>query len=226
MSSNTDFKIAVCIRTRNRKHLFPWVKRLVEAQTIGMDKIHIIIVDGAEEDREVWSTWGAPNLHYIRAPNIILGASNNLSIQLAQELGCSYIALWDDDDWYAPEYLEKAVEVLEKGDVNIVGQSLITVYYRNLKEVWEMGPYGANHALEPTLVFRTSWSVGKYFDEDDRLGRGAPFLNDFTEALGRYPSGLYIHVAHDKNTFDKHRIIENPQLFRANKLTEAEITCW
>jgi len=220
MSSNADFKIAVCIRTRDREHLFPWVKGIVEAQTIGMDRMHIIIVDGAEEDRQVWSAWDAGNLHYIHAPNIILGASNNLAIRLAQDLESEYFALWDDDDWYAPEYLENAVAVIEQRNVNVVGESLISVYFRNLKEIWQMGPYGAYHALEPTLVFRNSWSIGRYFDENDRLGRGAPFLNNFTETIGRYPTGLYIHIAHDKNTFD------NPQLFRANKLRNEEIVCW
>lgn len=222
---STEKKIGICISTRNRENLFSWVKSLIENQTVGLKSLCIIVIDGGNKNKHVWDSWEGVEFKYIWLPNIVLGASRNRAIKEARELGCKYIALWDDDDWYAPNYLEESVCILKNGE-NIVGISQFRLWFKNSCEMWELGPYEKNHGLEPTLVFKANWSHGHYFDDWDQLARGSVFLKGYKERLVQMNKQLYLHIAHNENTFKKELIRENPSKFRAKYICNTDFTCW
>lgn len=68
------------------------------------------------------------------------------------------IAKFDDDDYYAPNYLEDAMSIIKKGNVKVVGKSKYYVYFENKKllTITKGGTEYAHvgHIAGPTLVIK------------------------------------------------------------------------
>jgi hypothetical protein len=204
----------VCISTRNRSHFYEWTKRILERQTL--QPTGVIIVDGSETP-SAFQSW--PNAIYHHEPNLILGASRNRAIHSAIKAGAEFISIWDDDDYYSEHHLEKAVDLFKKNPKDLVaGSSMTPVYFKEEGEIWICGPYHSNHAIEPSMVFRSELisKEGCAFQEDDSLGRGQYFLKNWNFPILQM-SETHILVAHSENTFNKQQIRLNPHGFGAAK---------
>lgn len=204
----------VCISTRNRSEFFDWTQMMVERQTL--QPKGVVIVDGSESPSS-FKNWSKALYHHI--PNIILGESRNVAIDSAIQAGAEFIAIWDDDDYYTEDHLEKAEKML-KEDTRLfaTGSTETPIYFKKTKEIFLCGPYKSFHAAEPSLVI----SVKKLLEENtkfqdkDSLAQGRHFLKEYTLPIGQIPR-THILVAHRDNTFDKEQIRENPERFKATK---------
>lgn len=186
---------------------------MVKCQTI---PVNVVIVDGSDCVSSKWSSW--PNAIYIHRPNIVLGASRNLAMKVALEKGADYIALWDDDDFYQPWHLEKAIELLTQNkEAKAVGSSITQIYFKQYNELWECGPYAVNHSLEPALVVRAELARINKFDETDVKGLGAPFLDHYEVPLVQMPYS-HILIAHETNTVGKEMVRKVPSRYLAKKV--------
>jgi glycosyltransferase involved in cell wall biosynthesis len=59
-----------------------------------------------------------------------LGECLNTAIQKAKY---SYVAKFDDDDYYAPDYLQHALQTLQKTKADVVGKRSVYMYFENEK---------------------------------------------------------------------------------------------
>jgi glycosyltransferase involved in cell wall biosynthesis len=216
-------RMFVCISTRNRDAFYTWTRQQVAAQTL--QPVRVVIVDGSDKPG-IWSSW--PDAIYIHRPACLLGESRNLAIAAARAAGAETIALWDDDDWYAPWRLEKAQALLDaNSDIDVIGSTITPIVFTDTQEVIICGPYHATHALEPTLVFRAGYT-GR-FQADDPMGLGRPFLRNYTVPLLQMPDA-HILIAHGTNTYSKEQVRQNPAKYSGRVAAEfavpAEIQCY
>jgi tetratricopeptide (TPR) repeat protein len=97
--------VAVIIPTYNRSHLVARAVESVLAQTRPADEI--IVVDDGSSDSTAAIVSGYPSVRLIQQSNSGLASARNAGILATQ---CEWVALLDDDDWFAPDMLEKLEE--------------------------------------------------------------------------------------------------------------------
>ncbi|BCU81237.1 glycosyl transferase [Polycladomyces abyssicola] len=70
------------------------------------------------------------NVRVYKIPGDTLGACLNFGITKARY---SFIAKFDDDDYYAPKYLSQAVHALKTTNASMVGKGATVTYFENIK---------------------------------------------------------------------------------------------
>jgi glycosyltransferase involved in cell wall biosynthesis len=79
-----------------------------------------------------------PHIRYLRLPpGLSIGAKRNRGCELARG---TFIAHWDDDDWYAPTRLSAQVVPLSSGTANICALSAGTFFDLDHWQFWKCGP--------------------------------------------------------------------------------------
>jgi glycosyltransferase involved in cell wall biosynthesis len=94
--------VAVVIPTYDRSHLIARAVESVLAQTRSADEI--VVVDDGSSDRTAAIVSSYPGVHLLRKVNGGLASARNAGIHATR---CDWIAFLDDDDWFAPDMLEK-----------------------------------------------------------------------------------------------------------------------
>jgi len=111
--------------TGDRQQAFDICYKYVKRQTI-QPKQWIIIDDG-EKPTDVK---GEP--FYVRRNRQASDPQHTLPVQMQQALlmvQTEYVIIIEDDDWYAPDYCEKVLELFNRGKkISLVGQA-DTIYY-------------------------------------------------------------------------------------------------
>jgi len=184
-------------------------------------RVWVVVVDGSVEPHPAWR-WAD---HYIHCPDIPLGASRNMAIEAGLAVGAEYLALWDDDDYYAPEHLERMIAALEAAPptTGVAGASLTPLYYLNDGAVLVAGPYCEGHALEPTLVFRADYlrnPTHRFLPLSK--GLSAEILENYAAPLVQV-WGTMVVICHDSNTYDKGQIRERPAAYRAREVWGSDV---
>jgi glycosyltransferase involved in cell wall biosynthesis len=103
-------RITVCIPTHNRADLLSEAIQSVLDQTYGDFQILITDNHSTDNTRELVASCGDPRIRYECWPRNI-GMMNNFraAIELAQT---EYVAILPDDDVYAPDHLQRALDLL------------------------------------------------------------------------------------------------------------------
>lgn len=138
--------------------------------------VEIIISNDGSTDEETLSILDAlekePDIQVLRHPYKGVSAARNIGV--AASTG-RYLMMLDADDKIKPEYLEKAVAVLEKQPNTAVCYAKARFFEKRHDE-WMLPPFSVEQMLEDNVVFVTSLmrreaflSVGG-FDEDFRTG--------------------------------------------------------
>jgi glycosyltransferase involved in cell wall biosynthesis len=214
--------IAILISTRNRAHVADWTHKMIARQTVGLERLWIVVVDGSPvAEPTVWC-WADV---YLSQPDIPLGGSRNLAINTAlwEKENIGYLALWDDDDYYEPDHLERMIAALDADPTaEVVGASMTQLYYLREGLTLVAGPYCEGHALEPTLVFRASYlRDGPNRFLPDSRGLSAEILNGFTARLIQVWGTMAV-ICHGSNTYDKYQILGLPERWNARRLLAGE----
>ena len=122
------------------------------------------------------------------------------------------IVYMDDDDYYPPERVNAAVNKLRsKPQALAAGSSRLLLYFKHIDKIYEFGPYGPNHATAGTFAFwRRLLNETKYDDEAEKAEEKS-FLKNYSVPLVQIESEKTILVfSHDYNTFDKKKLLKNP----------------
>ncbi|MBD1381915.1 glycosyltransferase family 2 protein [Metabacillus arenae] len=78
-----------------------------------------------------------------------LGECLNYGIEKAKY---DYIAKFDDDDYYAPNYLLHALDALKQTNADVVGKKTLYVYVKNLKTLAVYNPGRENRFLKSGIM--------------------------------------------------------------------------
>ena len=201
--------VTICTPTYNRRPFIPSLIRMVEYQTYPSSLINwVIIDDGTDKIGDLVKH--IPNVIYIELDEkISLGKKRNMMNEMSTG---DIIVYMDDDDYYPPERVEHAVDTLIKNpQVNIVGSSIMHIYFNGIDKIYQFGPYGTNHATAATYAFRKELLNYCSYDENHCLAEEKHFLKDWTVPVVQLDSMKTILVfSHNQNTFDKNPMIKTP----------------
>ncbi|WP_237661586.1 glycosyltransferase [Sutcliffiella horikoshii] len=165
--------ITPTIRQENINNVFEnYNRQLVENKEL------IVILNKDGMDLNSWLTHSQryKNVRIIQLPEErSLGECLNEGIQLAR---FNYIAKFDDDDYYGPDYANTALIDLQNNRADVVGKSSIFVYYEDSRLLTILNPgYENLLSTNPKLPERLLSGATLVFKKDVSLSVPFPNIN-------------------------------------------------
>ena len=209
-SKNLHPFVSVCTPTFNRR---PFIQTMFECfrnQTYPKDRMEwIIIDDGTDKIKDLVLSANIPQIKYFELPaKITLGAKRNL---MHDKSSGSIIVYMDDDDYYPPERVQHAVDVLSANKTALcAGSSELYLYFKHIQKMYKFGPYGPNHATAGTFAFKRELLQHTRYNETACLAEEREFLKGYTIPFAQLDTMKTILVfSHEHNTFDKRKLLAN-----------------
>ena len=207
-------RVSLCTPTFNRRPFIPIMIKCFEHQTYPKDKIEWIIIDDGTDKIEELVTH-IPQVKYFKYDEkMTLGKKRNL---LNEKSTGDIIIYMDDDDYYPPERISHAVDMLQKNPKALcAGSSAMFIYFKHINKMLQFGPYTPNHATAATFAFRRDLLTKTKFDENSSVAEEKKFLKDYTIPFVQLESKKCILVvSHNHNSFDKKELLNqgpNPNI--------------
>lgn len=170
----------------------------------------IIIDDGTDKIEDLVNESNIPQIKYFKYDTkMTLGKKRNIMHEKAKG---SYIVYMDDDDYYPHDRISHAIETLQKNPQALcAGSSAIHVYFKHLQKIVRFGPYGDSHATAATFAFRRQLLDTSNYDDEACLAEEKKFLKDYTVPFVQLdPKKSILVFSHEHNSFDKRKLLENP----------------
>ena len=199
--------VTICTPTFNRRPFIPIMLKCFEHQTYPKDKIEWIIVDDGTDKIEDLVAH-IPQIKYLKFDEkLTLGKKRNISNDNATG---EIILYMDDDDYYPPDRITHAVEVLQKNPKALcAGSSAMYIYFKHINKMLQFGPYGPNHATAATFAFRKELLKQTRFDEASSVAEEKKFLKDYTIPFAQLnPNKSIVVFSHNHNSFDKKELLQ------------------
>jgi len=132
------------------------------------------------------------------------------------------IVYMDDDDYYPPERVSHAVEMLLKNPESLcAGSSEMHIYFKDINKMYKCGPYGPNHSTAATFAFKKELLKQTAFNNDTSIAEERTFLKNYTIPFVQLDSLKTILVfSHIHNSFNKNELLKTPNKY----ITESERT--
>jgi glycosyltransferase involved in cell wall biosynthesis len=201
--------VSICTPTFNRR---PFIKTLIkcfEHQTYPKDKMEwIIIDDGTDKIEDLVKD--IPQVKYYKYDEqMVLGKKRNI---MHEKCKGDIIVYMDDDDYYPPERVSHSVEMLLTHPKALcAGTSEIYIYFKHIKQMYQFGPYGPNHATAGTFAFKKELLNDNSYDDNAALAEEKHFLKNYTVPFVQLePKKTILVFSHIHNTFDKKTLLDNP----------------
>ena len=216
---NSPF-VSIVTPTYNRRKFIPILIRLFLEQTYPKDRMEwIVLDDGSDPVEDIFKEHAnkLPMLRYIReTTKMTIGAKRN---RLNQEAKGDIIIAMDDDDYYPPERVAHVVRKFQQNPtVELAGSSEAYMYYTDIKAIYKLGPYHANHATNGTMAWRRSYALKHAYDETVTHAEEKSFLEEYRNPMIQLdPRKVMLVFAHAENTYNKTAMRDQPNNPFVNK---------
>jgi len=204
--------VSICTPTFNRRPFIPYMIKCFENQTYPNDKMEWIIVDdGTDKIEDLVSH--IPNVKYYRyEEKMTLGKKRNL---MHEKCSGEIIVYMDDDDYYPPERVSHAVEMLQKNPkIMVAGSSEMHIYFKHINKMYQFGPYGPNHATAATFAFRKEYLAQSGYENDTSCAEEKKFLKDYSVPMVQLDTlKTILVISHIHNSLDKKILLNDPNPF-------------
>lgn len=149
--------VSVVLTTRDRPRLLPIALACFNHQTYGNREL-IVVDDGSDYPVDASALESSLPVRVVRVrPGTPLGVKLNIGVDLAHGSLCMKM---DDDDWYAPRYLETSVSALLESDRKFCQPTLVFhegFLFFDLK-TWSVHESRDNNVPGATLLFtKNDW---------------------------------------------------------------------
>ena len=204
--------VSICTPTFNRRPFIPFLIKCVEQQTYPLDKMEWIIVDDGSDPIEDLVK-GISFVKYFKYDKkMTLGKKRNL---MHQKSSGDILVYMDDDDYYPPERISHAVEMLQQNPSALcAGTSEMHIFFKHIQKMYQFGPYGPNHTTAATMAFRRELLSQTKYDENACLAEEKHFLKNYTVPFVQLdPTKSILVVSHIHNSFDKKQMLDEPNKF-------------
>jgi glycosyltransferase involved in cell wall biosynthesis len=201
--------ISVCTPTYNRRPFIPYLIKCFLSQDYPQNRMEwIILDDGTDKIHDLVKDISNVK-YYSYDKKIALGEKRNL---MHSKCRGSIIVYMDDDDYYPPDRVSHAVEMLTANPQALcAGSSIMHVYFKHLNKIYQLGPYGPNHATAGTFAFRKQLLNYTSYDEKAVCSEEKHFLKNYTIPFIQLdPTKTILVITHPYNTFDKKKLLINP----------------
>jgi glycosyltransferase involved in cell wall biosynthesis len=205
--------VSVCTPTFNRRPFIETMFQCFRNQTYPKHRMEWIIVDdGTDKINDLVAKAKIPQIKYFaldEGVKLSLGAKRNY---MHDKTRGSILVYMDDDDYYPPDRVEHAVERLTSHPHALCsGSSEIYVYFKHIQKMIQCGPYGPNHATAGTFAFKRELLSQSRYEDHAALAEEKAFLKNYTIPFVQLdPMKSILVFSHEHNTFDKRRLLENP----------------
>ena len=209
-SSKRDLpSVSICTPTFNRRPFFEYTIKCYLHQDYPRDKIEwIIIDDGTDKIEDL--VINIPGVKYFKYDTkMTLGKKRNL---MHEKSSGDILVYMDDDDYYPPERVSHAVNMLQSHPSALcAGASEIYIYFKHIDKMYQFGPYGPNHATAGTFAFKRKLLETHKYNENAALAEEKEFLKNYTVPFVQLePKKTILVFSHRHNTFDKKKLLEQP----------------
>ena len=203
--------VSVCTPTFNRRPFIPIMLECFRNQVYPKDRMEWIIVDdGTDRIKDLIDAANIPQIKYFSVDRkMTLGEKRNY---MHKQSKGSIIVYMDDDDYYPPERVSHAVDVLMTNkDALCAGSSEMYIYFKHIHQMIQCGPYGPNHATAGTFAFRAKLLDETRYEDHAALAEEKAFLKNYTIPFAQLdPLKTILVFSHIHNTFDKKKMLINP----------------
>lgn len=204
--------VSVCTPTYNRRKFIPNIIKCFKNQDYPSELLEwIILDDGTEKISDLFKDKDLKErMTYIKLQNKMpIGAKRNYLNSIAKG---EIIVYFDDDDYYPPERVSYAVEALTNSPSALcAGSSELHIYFNHIGKMYQSGPFHSKHATAGTFAFFRELLDETCFDDNATKSEESSFLKGFTIPFVQLnPIYTTLMFSHDENTFDKKKILENP----------------
>ena len=200
--------VSVCTPTFNRR---PFIKSMIkcfEHQDYPKERIEwIIIDDGTDKIGDLVNH--IPQVKYFSYDKkLYLGNKRNIMHEKSKG---DIIIYMDDDDYYPPERISHAVDVLIKTPQALcAGSSEIYIYFKHIEKMYQFGPYKQTHSTAGTFAFKRELLKITRYEDNAALAEEKHFLKNYTIPFVQLdPLKTILVFSHIQNTFDKRRLLDN-----------------
>lgn len=206
--------VSIITPTFNRRPFIPFIIKCFENQTYPREKMEWIIVDdGTDKIEDIVAH--LPQVKYFKFnEKLTLGKKRNLAHEYASG---DILVYMDDDDYYPPQRVQHAVEMLlDHPKILCAGSSIMYIYFKHINKMYKSGPYGNYHATAATFAFRKELLKQTCYDNSRCIAEEKRFLKDYTIPMVQLdPKKTILVFSHNHNSFDKRKLLEiqpNPKM--------------
>ena len=200
--------VSICTPTFNRRPFILHTIKCYLHQDYPRDKLEWIIIDDGTDLIEdlVKDISGVKYFKY--SEKMTLGKKRNL--MHAKSKG-DIIVYMDDDDYYPPERVSHAVDMLTRNKQALcAGASEIYIWFKHIQKMYQFGPYGPKHATAGTFAFKRELLLQTSYEESASLAEEKHFLKNYTIPFVQLdPIKTILVFSHEHNTFDKRTLLNN-----------------
>jgi len=211
-SKNNDILpfVSLCTPTFNRRPFIPFMIKCFEHQTYPKDRIEWIIIDDGTDPIEDLVKVIPQVKYFYYEEKMLLGKKRNL---MHTKCSGDIIIYMDDDDYYPPERISHAVEMLQLNpSFLIAGSSEMHIYFDSKNRVFQCGPYKPFHSTAATFAFRKELLLQTKYDDEMALSEEQKFTKCYTIPMIQLNSLKSILVfSHKHNSLNKEKLLENPE---------------
>lgn len=200
MQDNRPF-VSIVTPTKNRASFMKLLKNFFLKQTYPQEKMEWLIYDDSDTKIEPIIK-DLSNVRYFHS-HIPMTVGYKREFLNKQARG-KYIVCMDDDDYYPPERVEHAVEVMTKSGCELAGSSLLYVFFLLRGILYKRGPYKENHSTNQSMAYSKNYANTHHYNLRRRSGEEWEFTKGFTERMVQLdPKKTVVCIAHPHNTIKK-----------------------
>ena len=200
--------VSICTPTFNRRPFWEYTIKCFNHQTYPKDKMEWIIIDDGTDLIEDLVKDISQVKYFKYNEKMPLGKKRNIMHDKSKG---DIIVYMDDDDYYPPERVSHAVNMLQTHpNALCAGASEIYIWFKHIQQMYQFGPYGPNHATAGTFAFKRELLKDHRYEEHAALAEEKAFLKNYTVPFVQLePKKTILVFSHIQNTFDKKRLLEN-----------------
>ncbi len=213
--------VSICTPTFNRRPFINMMFQCFKNQTYPKDRMEWIIVDdGDDKIEDLIKKSGISQIKYFPVKKKMkLGEKRNF---IHSKTKGDFLVYMDDDDYYPPERVQHAIDVLEQNPGALcAGSSELYLYFKHINQMYQSGPFGPTHSTAATFAFRRSLLNYTQYDDNAALAEERSFLKEYTIPFVQLdPMKSILVFSHDHNSFDKKKMLhmgENDKFKKSSK---------
>jgi len=200
--------VSVCTPTFNRR---PFISSMIECfnhQDYPKDRMEWIIIDDGTDKIEDLVKDIKEVKYFKYDTKMVLGEKRNLMHEKSKG---TIIVYMDDDDYYPPQRVSHAVDMLMKHPKALcAGSSELYIYFKHIGKMIQFGPYGPNHATAGTFAFKRDLLKDHKYENNAALAEEKAFLKNYTVPFVQLdPLKTILVFSHEHNTFDKRKLLND-----------------
>ena len=200
--------VSICTPTFNRRPFWEYTIKCFNHQDYPKDKMEWIIIDDGTDKIEDLVCNIEQVKYFYYSQKMPLGKKRNLMHSKSKG---DIIVYMDDDDYYPPERVSHAVNMLvTHPNALCAGASEIYIWFKHIQKMFQFGPYGQSHATAGTFAFKRELLKDHKYEDHAALAEEKAFLKDDSVPFVQLePKKTILVFSHIHNTFDKKRLLES-----------------